>query len=64
MHNGAFSTLPEVITFYNSGGGKDLRKDPLLLPLHLGDVDQADLLAFLESLTGELPEVKRPELPE
>jgi len=64
MHNGIFNTLPEVITFYNNGGGKDVRKDPLLLPLHLADIDQEDLLAFLESLTGALPEIRVPTLPE
>lgn len=64
MHNGAFETLREVIEFYNRGGGDNPRKDPLLAPLNLTEGERADLLAFLESLTGELPVVVPPELPE
>lgn len=64
MHNGAFSTLREVIEFYNRGGGMDPRKDPLVMPLNLADTEQADLVAFLEGLTGELPEIRAPTLPE
>ncbi len=64
MHNGAFDSLPQVIAFYNKGGGKDPRRDPLVLPLNLTEAEVADLLAFLESLTGELPKIEPPELPE
>jgi len=64
MHNGAFRTLPEVIAFYNNGGGDDPRKDPLVQPLRLTEAEAADLLAFLESLTGELPRIEPPQLPE
>ncbi len=64
MHNGAFDTLPEVIAFYNKGGGQDPRKDSLVQPLNLTEVDIADLSAFLESLTGELPKIEPPELPD
>lgn len=64
MHNGAFGTLPEVIAFYNKGGGTGPGKDPLVQPLNLTEAEAADLLAFLESLTGELPTVEPPEMPE
>ncbi len=64
MHNGAFGTLPEVIAFYNKGGGKDPRKDPFVQPLNLTEAEAEDLLAFLESLTGELPKIEPPELPD
>jgi len=64
MHNGAFSTLPKVIAFYNKGGGNDPRKDPLVQPLNLSEAEAADLLAVLESLTGELPPIEPPELPD
>ncbi len=64
MHNGAFGTLPEVIAFYNKGGGNDPRKDPLVQPLNLSEAEAADLLAFLESLTGKLPQIEPPELPD
>jgi len=64
MHNGAFVTLAEVIAFYNKGGGKDSRKDPNLRRLDLTHEEERDLVAFLDSLTGELPKIGAPELPE
>ncbi len=53
MHNGVFATLNEVIDFYNSGGGDDPLKDSRLRPLNLVSSEKADLLAFLEALSGE-----------
>jgi cytochrome c peroxidase len=64
MHNGAFDALVEVIAFYNKGGGNDPRKDPNLQRLDLTQEEERDLLAFLDSLTGELPKIEAPELPE
>lgn len=64
MHNGAFDTLEQVIDFYNQGGGDDSRKDSMLRPLGLTPQEKTDLLAFLKALTGELPKVEPPELPE
>lgn len=52
MHDGAFKTLKEVITFYNKGGVPNEDLDPLITPLHLSGSEQRDLLAFLNSLTG------------
>ncbi|MEW5988809.1 MAG: cytochrome c peroxidase [Chloroflexota bacterium] len=63
MHNGAFNTLEEVIAFYNAGGGESDNKDPLLQPLNLTPAEQADLLAFLQSLCGDKIIVEAPELP-
>ena len=59
MHDGRFASLEEVIDFYSTRAGT--RSDPpttetILQPLHLGDDEKADLLAFLRSLTDlELP---------
>ena len=53
MHNGVFGTLASVVAFYNGAGGTDPNKDPALKPLGLSTQDQIDLVAFLESLTGE-----------
>ncbi len=53
MHNGMIETLPEVVEFYNQGGGKDSRKSTMLKPLGLNDQEKADLVAFLESLSGD-----------
>lgn len=53
MHNGMINTLPEVVAFYNNGGGKDSNKSKKLKPLGLSAAEQKDLVAFLESLSGE-----------
>lgn len=53
MHNGMFATLQEVVAFYNTGGGNDPNKDPRLEPLALTGEQQAALVAFLESLSGD-----------
>jgi cytochrome c peroxidase len=53
MHNGVFETLAEVVAFYNDGGGDVANKDPRLKPLGLSAQEQADLVSFLESLSGE-----------
>ena len=53
MHNGAFSTLEEVVRFYDRGGVPNELQDPRVRPLGLNDREVADLVAFLESLTGD-----------
>jgi cytochrome c peroxidase len=57
MHNGFFTTLEEVVRFYNDGAvdGQSLE---------LSDDEITQLVAFLESLSSELPEVEPPELPD
>ncbi|WP_316368455.1 cytochrome c peroxidase [Candidatus Thiodiazotropha sp. CDECU1] len=52
MHNGTFSTLLEVVDFYDMGGVPNELLDPLIRPLGLTDRDKQDLVAFLQSLTG------------
>jgi len=56
MHNGQLADLPAVVAFYNAGGGEPVSgstKDPLLTPLGLSDAEQADLVEFLKTLSGE-----------
>lgn len=64
MHNGVFSTLDEVIDFYDQGGGvghglkvtnQTLSSDSL----HLSRKEKSDLLAFMTSL-NERVEFERP----
>ena len=60
MHNGVFSTLAEVVDFYDRGGGRD---DPLaaeLKPLGLSAEEKKDLIAFLESLSSTAPVTVQP----
>ncbi|MEQ8234422.1 MAG: cytochrome c peroxidase [Gammaproteobacteria bacterium] len=52
MHDGSLSTLADVVAFYNRGGEPNELLDPLIRPLGLSAAEQADLVAFLESLTS------------
>lgn len=65
MHGGRVGTLEEVIDIYDQGGIPNEWLDPKMSPLHLTDEEKADLLAFMEALTGELPEftLRAPRLP-
>lgn len=56
FHNGAFSTLEEVLDFYNEGGGEGLGmnvKNQTLAPekLNLTKTEIRQIIAFLNSLT-------------
>lgn len=56
MHNGLYRSLAEVVAHYNQGGasgGFPGAKSVRLKPLYLSDSEQADLVAFLQTLTGE-----------
>ncbi|MFT6601796.1 MAG: cytochrome c peroxidase [Dokdonia donghaensis] len=57
MHNGVYSTLEEVMDFYNKGGGGGLGFDleHQTLPfdnLNLSEQELQDLVAFIETLTA------------
>ena len=53
MHNGQFTTLREVIDFYDQGGIPNELLSPFIRPLGLTESEKIDLEAFLESLTGQ-----------
>jgi cytochrome c peroxidase len=55
MHDGSLKTLKDVIDFYAGGGNSNPEQDPEMKKIHLTGPERADLLAFLESLTGEMP---------
>ena len=55
MHDGSMATLAEVLDFYDRGGEPNPWLDQKMNPLGLTDQEKDDLLAFLESLTGEVP---------
>ena len=63
MHTGALATLDDVVEFYNQGGGPGSNKSPKMLKLNLTDSEKEDLVAFLKSLTGALPQIVPPQLP-
>ena len=54
MHNGAYATLEEVVAHYSRGGGDHPNKTRRIKPLKLSADQQADLVAFLKSLTGRM----------
>jgi cytochrome c peroxidase len=64
MHNGVFRTLEEVVDFYNKGGGEDSNKSAKIFKLNLTDKEKEDLVVFLKTLTGNLPIVSYPQLPQ
>ncbi|MAY84373.1 MAG: methylamine utilization protein [Flavobacteriales bacterium] len=58
MHNGIYSTLDEVVEFYNHGGGVGMGMDlPFqTLPtdsLHLTEEEQEAIIAFMKTLTDK-----------
>ncbi|MFO1442706.1 cytochrome-c peroxidase [Bacillus sp. Bva_UNVM-123] len=63
MHDGSLETLKDVVDYYNVGGGDHANKSVLMKPLNLTDGEVNSLVAFLESLSGELPKVETPEIP-
>ena len=69
MHNGVFSTLSQVIDFYNTGGGEGRGLKVInqtLSPdsLHLSYSEKNELIMFINSLSEEIKfESPPPELP-
>ncbi len=61
MHNGALTTLDDVIDFFNAGGGKG---NTVLKPLGLTDKEKNYLKTFLiEGLAGQASEFQYPRVP-
>jgi cytochrome c peroxidase len=55
MHDGSLKTLRAVVDFYAGGGNSNPALDKDMKSLNLTSQERDDLVAFLESLTGELP---------
>ncbi|MGV3636950.1 MAG: cytochrome-c peroxidase [Flavobacteriales bacterium] len=53
MHDGAMTTLDEVIDHFASGGVAHPNKSPLMPSFVLTPAEKADLIAFLHALTDE-----------
>ncbi len=52
MHDGSLATLADVVDYYIAGGVPHEGQDARIRPLTLAVGDRADLVAFLEALTG------------
>ena len=64
MHNGVFTTLQEVVDFYDRGGGKGSNKSALINPLKLSAQEKKDLIAFIGALSMTEPLIHDdPKLP-
>jgi cytochrome c peroxidase len=55
MHDGSLKTLKDVVDFYDGGGTSNPQLDSEIKELKLTERERADLVAFLESLTGGKP---------
>lgn len=53
MHDGSLRTLREVVEYYNAGGVPHALLDGRIRPLALEAAEIDELVAFLESLTGD-----------
>ncbi len=63
MHDGSEVSLQDVVGLYDRGGNKNQWLSKEIKPLHLGEQDKTDLVAFLEALTGEVRGTEKPTLP-
>lgn len=63
MHDGSLPTLGSVIEFYETAPQARPSRSPLIKPLELTSEQRADLLAFLQTLTGPPQEFAAPALP-
>jgi cytochrome c peroxidase len=63
MHNGAYSTLKEVVEMYNRGGDARENLDPNIKKLGLSPAEIDDLVEFMKSLTGKPIAASIPQLP-
>jgi cytochrome c peroxidase len=63
MRNGMYKTLTEVVEHYNRAGDVKENLDINMTPLNLTPAEVADVVAFMESLTGAPRLVSVPVLP-
>jgi cytochrome c peroxidase len=63
MHDGSLKTLKDVVDFYAGGGNSNPYLDRKIKTIQLSGQERADLVAFLESLTGDAPPASGPPTP-
>ena len=63
MHDGSAADLHQVVKHYEKGGIDRPSRSPLIKPIVLTDRERSDLVAFMETLTGEGEAVAAPKLP-
>jgi cytochrome c peroxidase len=63
MHDGSVATLEDVVALYDRGGIDRPSRDSEIHPLNLSGAEKADLIAFLQTLTGAPTAYAVPPLP-
>lgn len=63
MHGNQLDSLAAVVDYFAAGGHANEHLDAGLQPRELSPVERADLVAFLQNLTGPLPGVSLGRLP-
>jgi cytochrome c peroxidase len=63
MHDGSVADLHQVVRHYEKGGIDRPSRSPLIRSIALTDQERSDLVAFMETLTGEGEAVPPPKLP-
>jgi cytochrome c peroxidase len=63
LHDGSAADLQAVVRHYEKGGIDRPSRSPLIKPIVLTNQERSDLLAFMETLTGEGEAVPPPKLP-
>jgi cytochrome c peroxidase len=63
LHDGSEETIEAVVALVSRGGVRNPNLDPKMKPLRLTKAEQADLVEFLKSLTGEPLNITEPVLP-
>jgi cytochrome c peroxidase len=53
MHNASIATLADVVRHYEKGGIDRPSRSPMLVPIQLSEPERLDLVAFMETLTGD-----------
>lgn len=64
MHDGSHKTLEEVVEWYDKGGHPNPHLSDKIKQLKLTKEEKADLVAFMQALTGEFPKVETGRLPQ
>ncbi len=60
MHDGSIATLAEVVEYYDRGAEPHPNLDPKLKKLGLTATEKAELVAFLEALSGQVVDFEGP----
>jgi cytochrome c peroxidase len=63
MHDGSQKTLEEVVEWYDKGGHPNPYLSEKIKKLNLTAQEKKDLVEYMKSLTGELPQVRTDRLP-